>query len=109
MLGDTAVAVNPVDMRYKDQVGKFVLLPLMNKKIPIIADDYVTMDFGSGAVKITPGSDPNDFAMAQRHQLEIISIMDGKGVINEHGGKYKGQDRYDARKNASSSFVCTKG
>ena len=85
--------------RYKDKVGKFVILPLMNKKIPIIADDYVTMDFGSGAVKITPGSDPNDFAMAQRHQLEIISIMDGHGIINEHGGKYKGQDRYEARKN----------
>ncbi len=99
MLGDTAVAVNPLDFRYRDQVGKFVILPLMNKKIPVIADDYVTMDFGSGAVKITPGSDPNDFAMAQRHQLEIISIMDGHGIINEYGGKYKGQDRYEARKN----------
>jgi len=98
MLGDTAVAVNPLDFRYRDQVGKFVMLPLMNKKIPVIADDYVTMDFGSGAVKITPGSDPNDFAMAQRHQLEIISIMDGHGIINEYGGKYKGQDRYEARK-----------
>lgn len=99
MLGDTAVAVNPLDFRYRDQVGKFVTLPLMNKNIPVIADDYVTMDFGSGAVKITPGSDPNDFAMAQRHQLEIISIMDGHGIINEYGGKYKGQDRYEARKN----------
>lgn len=99
MLGDTAVAVNPADSRYKDKVGKFVILPLMNKQIPIIADDYVTVDFGSGAVKITPGSDPNDFAMAQRHQLEIISIMDGQGIINDHGGKYKGQDRYEARKN----------
>jgi len=99
MLGDTAVAVNPADVRYKDKVGKFVILPLMNKQIPIIADDYVTMDFGSGAVKITPGSDPNDFAMAQRHQLEIISIMDGHGIINENGGKYKGHDRYEARKN----------
>ncbi|KUG23888.1 valyl-trna synthetase [hydrocarbon metagenome] len=99
MLGDTAVAVNPLDFRYRDQFGKFVMLPLMNKKIPVIADDYVTMDFGSGAVKITPGSDPNDFAMAQRHQLEIISIMNGHGIINEYGGKYKGQDRYEARKN----------
>ncbi|MCX5848894.1 MAG: valine--tRNA ligase [Deltaproteobacteria bacterium] len=99
MLGDTAVAVNSIDFRYKDRVGEYVILPLMNKKIPVIADDYVTMDFGSGAVKITPGSDPNDFAMAQRHQLEIISIMDGKGIINENGGKYKGQDRYEARKN----------
>jgi valyl-tRNA synthetase len=99
MLGDTAVAVNPIDMRYKDVVGKYVILPLVNKKIPIIADEYVTMDFGSGAVKITPGSDPNDFAMAQRHNLEIITIMDGQGIINTHGGIYKGQDRYEARKN----------
>ena len=99
MLGDTAVAVHPDDPRYKDKIGKFVILPLMNKKIPIIADDYVTMDFGSGAVKITPASDPNDFAMAQRHNLEIISIMDGQGIINEFGGAYKGQDRYEARKN----------
>lgn len=99
MLGDTAVAVHPDDPRYRDKIGKMVILPLMNKKIPIIADDYVTMDFGSGAVKITPGSDPNDFAMAQRHDLEIISIMDGHGIINEHGGKYKGQERYEARRN----------
>ncbi len=99
MLGDTAVAVHPDDPRYKDKIGKFVILPLMNKQIPVIADDYVTMDFGSGAVKITPGSDPNDFAMAQRHNLEIISIMDGQGIINAHGGAYKGQDRYEARKN----------
>ncbi len=99
MLGDTAVAVHPDDPRYRDKIGKMVILPLMNKKIPIIADDYVTMDFGSGAVKITPGSDPNDFAMAQRHDLEIISIMDGHGIINEHGGRYKGQERYEARRN----------
>ena len=99
MLGDTAVAVHPDDPRYRDKIGKFVILPLMNKKIPIIADEYVTMDFGSGAVKITPASDPNDFAIAQRHNLEIISIMDGRGVINEFGGAYQGQDRYEARKN----------
>jgi valyl-tRNA synthetase len=98
MLGDTAVAVNPNDERYKDVVGKEVILPLVNKRIPIIADDYVTTDFGSGAVKITPGSDPNDFAIAQRHNLEIITIMDGKGNINEFGGIYKGLDRYEARK-----------
>ena len=97
MLGDTAVAVNPNDDRYKDVVGKYVILPLMNKKIPIIADDYVTTDFGSGAVKITPGSDPNDFAIAQRHNLEIITIIDGHGIINEQGGVYKGLDRYAAR------------
>jgi len=99
MLGDTAVAVHPDDKRYKNLIGKYVILPLMNKKIPVIADDYVTMDFGSGAVKITPASDPNDFAMAQRHHLEIISVIDGKGIINENGGAYKGQDRYEARKN----------
>jgi valyl-tRNA synthetase len=104
MLGDTAVAVNPDDRRYANKVGKYLILPLMNKKIPIIADEYVTMDFGSGAVKITPGSDPNDFAMAQRHHLEIISIMDGKGIINENGGIYKGQDRYEARKNVISDL-----
>jgi valyl-tRNA synthetase len=99
MLGDTAVAVHPDDRRYANKIGKHVILPLMNKKIPIIADEYVTMDFGSGAVKITPGSDPNDFAMAQRHNLEIITIIDGKGIVNANGGAYKGQDRYEARKN----------
>jgi len=98
MLGDTAVAVNPNDARYKDVVGRFVILPLVNKKIPIIADDYVTTDFGSGAVKITPASDPNDFAIAKRHNLEIISVIDGSGNINEFGGAYKGLDRYEARK-----------
>ncbi len=98
MLGDTAVAVNPNDDRYKDVVGKYVILPLVNRKIPIIADDYVTSDFGSGAVKITPASDPNDFAIAQRHNLEIISVIDGHGNINELGGAYKGLDRYEARK-----------
>ncbi|HPK53432.1 MAG TPA: valine--tRNA ligase [Smithellaceae bacterium] len=98
MLGDTAVAVNPQDGRYRDVIGKYVILPLVNKKIPIIADDYVTTDFGSGAVKITPGSDPNDFAIAQRHKLEIVSVIDGLGNINEAGGVYKGLDRYEARK-----------
>ena len=98
MLGDTAVAVNPNDARYKDVIGKHVILPLVNKKIPIIADDYVTTDFGSGAVKITPGSDPNDFAIAQRHNLEIITVIDGHGIINEFGGIYKGLDRYEARR-----------
>jgi len=97
MLGDTAVAVHPDDKRYTNLIGKEVILPLMNKKIPVIADDYVTMDFGSGAVKITPASDPNDFAMAQRHNLEIITVIDGKGFINENGGVYKGLDRYEAR------------
>lgn len=99
MLGDTAVAVNPNDKRYKDKIGKFVILPLVNKKIPIIADEYVSMDFGSGALKITPGCDPNDFVIGQKHNLEIINVMDGRGSINEKGGAYKGQDRYEAREN----------
>ncbi len=99
MLGDTAVAVSPDDDRYRDKVGKEVILPIVNKKIPVIADSYVTMEFGSGAVKITPASDPNDFAIAGRHNLEIIKIMDGSAVINEHGGKYQGQDRYECRRN----------
>ena len=99
MLGDTAVAVNPADERYRALVGKEVILPLVNRRIPIIADDYVTMEFGSGAVKITPASDPNDFAMAGRHNLPIIRIMDDSGVINENGGIYQGQDRYTCREN----------
>jgi valyl-tRNA synthetase len=99
MLGDTAVAVNPSDGRYQGLIGKEVILPLMNRRIPIIADDYVTMEFGSGAVKITPASDPNDFAMALRHKLDIIRIMDDNAAINENGGIYEGQDRYECRRN----------
>jgi valyl-tRNA synthetase len=99
MLGDTAVAVNPNDERYRGLIGREVILPLMNRWIPIIADDYVTMEFGSGAVKITPASDPNDFAMALRHKLEIIRIMDDNAVINKNGGVYAGQDRYECRRN----------
>ena len=99
MLGDTAVAVNGNDSRYLGKVGKEVILPLVNRKIPVIADDYVTMEFGSGAVKITPASDPNDFAIAGRHNLEIIKIMDGSAAINENGGVYQGQDRYECREN----------
>jgi valyl-tRNA synthetase len=99
MLGDTAVAVNPSDGRYRGLIGKEVILPLMNRRIPIIADDYVTMEFGSGAVKITPASDPNDFAMALRHKLDIIRIMDDNAAINENGGIYEGQDRYECRRN----------
>ena len=99
MLGDTAVAVHPDDPRYRDKVGKMVLLPLVNRHIPVIADDYVTMDFGSGAVKITPSSDPADFAMAGRHNLEIIKIMDGSAIINENGAPYQGQDRDECRMN----------
>ncbi|MBU2026934.1 MAG: valine--tRNA ligase [Proteobacteria bacterium] len=99
MLGDTAVAVNPNDDRYRDLLGKEVILPLVNRRIPIIADDYVTMEFGSGAVKITPASDPNDFAMAGRHNLPIVRIMDDNAVINKNGGAYEGQDRYECRRN----------
>ncbi len=99
MLGDTAVAVNPRDERYKDVIGKEVILPLVNKKIPIIADDYVSVEFGTGAVKITPSCDPNDFEMAQRHDIEVIIIMDGNAVINENGGVYQGQDRFTCREN----------
>ncbi|MCX7982588.1 MAG: valine--tRNA ligase [Syntrophales bacterium] len=98
MLGDTAVAVHPDDGRYKNVVGRMVLLPLMNRRIPVIADEYVSMDFGTGAVKITPGSDPADFLLAQRHSLPIIKIMDGNAVINEEGGPYQGLDRDECRK-----------
>ena len=99
MLGDTAVAVNPHDERYRDVIGKTVILPLVNKEIPVIGDDYVSKEFGTGAVKITPSCDPNDFAMAERQNLEIVIIMDGDARINENGGKYQGQDCYTCRKN----------
>ncbi|HEY5674361.1 MAG TPA: valine--tRNA ligase [Malonomonas sp.] len=99
MLGDTAVAVNPEDERYQDLIGKTVLLPLVNREIPIIADDYVDMEFGSGAVKITPAHDFNDFEIGKRHSLEFINVLDESGVINENGGAYQGQERSAARKN----------
>ena len=99
MLGDTGVAVNPADERYKDIVGKNVILPIMNRPIPVVADDYVDMEFGTGAVKMTPAHDPNDFEVAQRHGLEIIRVLDDGGVVNENGGKYCGQDRFVARDN----------
>ena len=97
MLGDTAVAVNPKDERYKDMVGKMLILPLLNKQIPVIADEYVEMDFGSGAVKITPAHDPNDFEVGLRHNLEVIRVMNDDGSMNEKAGKYKGLDRQAAR------------
>ncbi|MBN2538899.1 MAG: valine--tRNA ligase [Deltaproteobacteria bacterium] len=99
MLGDTAVAVNPDDERYTGVIGRDVILPIVNKRIPIIADDYVSREFGTGAVKITPSADPNDFAMAQRHDLDIVTIMDGNAIINENGGIYQGQDCYTCREN----------
>lgn len=98
MLGDTAVAVHPDDDRYKAYIGKNLVLPLVGRKIPVVADKYVDMEFGSGAVKITPAHDPNDFEVGVRHKLPIIRIMDDAGVINEDGGKYQGMDRYEARK-----------
>ncbi|WP_099204462.1 valine--tRNA ligase [Scatolibacter rhodanostii] len=98
MLGDTAVAVHPEDERYKDMVGKTVTLPLVGKEIPIIADEYVEMDFGTGVVKITPAHDPNDFEVGKRHSLEVINVMTETAVINENGGKYEGMTAQDARK-----------
>ncbi|MBC8591300.1 valine--tRNA ligase [Wansuia hejianensis] len=98
MLGDLAIAVNPRDERYKDLVGKFVTLPLVNREIPIIADDYVDMEFGTGAVKITPSHDPNDFEVGERANLGQCIVMDDRGYINSNGGKYEGLERFEARK-----------
>ncbi len=98
MLGDTGVCVNPNDDRYKDIVGKKVILPLVNKEIPVVADDYAEMDFGTGCVKMTPAHDPNDFEVGLRHNLEVIRVLDDNGVVNSYGGKYEGLDRYEARK-----------
>lgn len=98
LLGDSAVAVNPSDERYAHLVGKMLKLPLTDREIPVIADDYVDVEFGTGAVKITPAHDPNDFEVGKRHNLPQIRVMDDSGVINHLGGKYKGLDRYEARK-----------
>ncbi|MDO5145869.1 MAG: valine--tRNA ligase [Eubacteriales bacterium] len=98
MLGDTAIAVHPEDERYKDLVGKMVLLPIVGREIPIVADAYVDKEFGTGAVKITPAHDPNDFEVGRRHGLEEINVMNDDGTINENGGKFAGMDRYEARK-----------
>lgn len=98
LLGDTAVAVNPKDERYQRYIGKTVILPIVNKEIPVIADEYVDMEFGTGVVKITPAHDPNDFEVGNRHNLPRINIMNDDGTINENGGKYVGMDRYEARK-----------
>ena len=98
LLGDTAVAVNPEDERYKHLVGKRLKLPLTDREIPVIADEYVDKEFGTGCVKITPAHDPNDFEVGKRHNLEEINIMNDDATINELGGKYAGMDRYEARK-----------
>ena len=98
MLGDTAVAVHPEDERYAHLVGKSVLLPFVNREIPIVADTYVDREFGTGVVKITPAHDPNDFEVGKRHSLPFINMMNDDATINENGGKFEGMDRYEARK-----------
>ncbi len=98
LLGDTAVAVNPEDERYTHLVGKTLILPLVGREIPIIADEYVDKEFGTGAVKITPAHDPNDFEVGARHNLPIIKVLDDSAKVNENGGKYQGMDRYEARR-----------
>ncbi len=98
MLGDTGVAVNPNDERYKSIIGKKCVLPLVNKEIPIVGDEYCDMEFGTGCVKMTPAHDPNDFEVGMRHNLEVIRVLDDNGKVNELGGKYAGLDRYEARK-----------
>ena len=97
MLGDTAVAVHPDDPRYQDLIGKTVILPIMNRELPVVADSYVDMEFGTGAVKITPAHDPNDFEIAQRHDLDIILVTDDNGMMNENAGKYQGVPETKAR------------
>ena len=104
ILGDTAVAVHPDDERYKKFIGKKVIVPMLGREIPVIADEYVSIEFGTGALKITPGHDPNDYAIAQRHNLPIISMLDREAKVNENGGQYQSQDRFDARKNLWSDM-----
>ena len=98
MLGDTAVAVHPEDDRYKHLVGKTVILPIIGREIPIVADEYVDPEFGSGAVKMTPAHDPNDFEIGLRHDLPQVLVMDEEGRMNENAGPYKGLDRFECRK-----------
>ena len=98
MLGDTAVAVNPEDERYRHLAGRKVLLPIVNREIPIVEDSYVDMEFGTGVVKITPAHDPNDFEVGKRHHLPEVNILNDDATINENGGKFQGMDRYEARK-----------
>ena len=99
MLGDTGVAVNPNDERYKDYIGKTLTLPIVGREIPIIGDEFVDMEFGTGCVKVTPAHDPNDFEMGKRHNLPMINIMNKDGSLNENAGEFQGQDRFVARKN----------
>ncbi len=97
MLGDTAVAVNPKDERYQDIIGKTVMLPFVNREIPVVADEYVDMEFGTGVVKITPAHDPNDFEVGKRHNLPVINVLNDDATINANGGEFEGMDRYEAR------------
>ena len=98
MMGDTGVAVNPEDEKFRHLIGKKCILPIMNREIPIVGDDYCEIGFGTGAVKMTPAHDPNDFEVGMRHKLEIIRVIADDGTINENGGKYQGMDRYECRK-----------
>jgi valyl-tRNA synthetase len=98
ILGDTAVAVHPDDERYQAFIGKSVIVPMLGRKIPVIADEYVTREFGTGALKITPAHDPNDYEIGEKHNLPLISILDKDAKVNENGGPYEGMDRFDARK-----------
>jgi valyl-tRNA synthetase len=98
ILGDTAVAVHPEDERYQKFIGRKVIVPILGREVPVIADDYVDRAFGTGALKITPGHDPNDYAIGERHKLELISMLDKEARVNENGGPYQGMDRFDARK-----------
>ena len=98
MLGDTAVAVNPRDERYQDLIGEKIVLPILNREIPVIADDYVDPEFGTGFVKVTPAHDPNDFEIGLRHDLEQINVMTDTGIMNENAGPYEGMDRFECRK-----------
>lgn len=99
ILGDTAVAVHPDDPRYQRYIGRKVVVPILGRQIPVIADPYVDREFGTGALKITPGHDPNDFAIGEKHGLPVISVLDESARVNENGGPYGGQDRFEARKN----------
>ncbi len=104
ILGDTAVAVHPEDQRFMSYVGKTVLVPILDREIPVIADEYVDLEFGTGALKITPGHDPNDYEIGLRHNLDVLSMLDKKGHVTEVGGPYQGQDRFEARKNLWSDM-----
>jgi valyl-tRNA synthetase len=104
MLGDTAVAVNPEDERYKDLVGRWVILPVLGRRIPVIADSYVDPQFGSGALKITPAHDVNDFEIAKRHDLPFVKVMDERGIMTEEAGPYKGLDRFECRRRILEDF-----